>query len=132
MMHPTSSCVIMSSTLTACATSAASVSSHSRKRSLRRTIALTLALATGHSFAAERAADRMLRQYFQDETAQLGAQAFANVRTLEDWSSKRDRYREELFEMAGLSPRPEKSDLEATITGRVDRDEFYVEKLQVK
>jgi dienelactone hydrolase len=98
-------------------------------RSLRCTIALTLVFAAGAGFAAERPADRMLRQYFQEETAQLGAQAFANIRTLEDWASRRDRYREELFEMAGLSPRPEKSDLNATITGRVDRDEFYVEKL---
>jgi dienelactone hydrolase len=95
----------------------------------RRWAVVGVALAGVEATAAERPADRMLRQYFQEETAHLGAQAFADLRTLDDWTSKRDRYREELFEMAGLSPRPEKSDLKATITGREDRDEFYVEKL---
>jgi hypothetical protein len=60
--------------------------------------------------AANLPADRMLTKYFQEETAQLNAQAFAEIKTLEDWTSRRDVYREQLFEMAGLSPRPEKTD----------------------
>jgi dienelactone hydrolase len=79
--------------------------------------------------AAELPADRMLTKYFQEETAQLNAQAFAEIKTLEDWTSRRDVYREQLFEMAGLSPRPEKTDLNAVVTGREEHADFSVEKL---
>ena len=79
--------------------------------------------------AAELPGDRMLAKYFREETARLGAQAFADIKSLEDWTSQRARFREQLFEMVGLSPRPEASDLRATITGREDRDDFYVEKI---
>jgi dienelactone hydrolase len=79
--------------------------------------------------AAELPGDRMLTKYFQEETARVSANTFADITTLEDWTSRRAGYREQLFEMAGLWPLPEKTDLKATITGREDRDDFYVEKL---
>src|SRR5688572_1084925 len=80
--------------------------------------------------AADSPADQMLKKYFQEETAQVSAQAFAGVKTLADWTSQRATFREQLFEMAGLSPRPEKTDLKATTTGRVEHDEFTVENVQ--
>jgi dienelactone hydrolase len=71
----------------------------------------------------------MLAKYFAAETAKLTTQSFAGIASLQDWTSQRDRFREELFEMVGLSPRPEKSPLNATITGREERDDFRVEKI---
>jgi dienelactone hydrolase len=82
------------------------------------------------AFAAELTGDRMLTRYFQEETARVNANTFAEIKTLEDWTARRTRYREQLLEMAGLSPLPDRSDLKAVITGREDRDDFYVEKLQ--
>ena len=74
-------------------------------------------------------ADRMFAEYFRQETARVHAATFAGVNTLRDWTDHRVEYREQLFEMLGLSPRPEKTDLHPTITGREEQPEFVVEKL---
>src|SRR4051812_35441226 len=71
--------------------------------------------------------DRMLAQYFREETARLSAQTLSDVKTLRDWTDHRAQYREELFEMVGLSPRPERTNLKATVTGREEESEFFVE-----
>ena len=102
---------------------------HSLACFARRTCVSTALAATALA-GADLPADRMLKQYFQAETAHLSAQTFADIRTLEDWTSRRALFREQLFEMAGLSPRPQKADLNAVITGRVEHDDFTVEKLQ--
>ena len=95
-----------------------------------------LALACAAAFAATppttpapNAADRLFAEYFRSETARLAAGSLADVKTLGDWTARRAQYREELFEMLGLSPRPAKTDLKATITGRVEHAEFTVENL---
>ena len=92
-----------------------------------------LALMTGWVGSANPAeptpADRMLARYFQEETALLAGRAFAGVKTLAEWTARRVALREQLFEMAGLSPRPEKTDLKAVVTGRVEHADFTVENL---
>ena len=85
-------------------------------------------LSVGAS-AAESPADRMTARYFEQETVRVTENTFADIRTLSDWTSRRATYREQLLEMLGLWPLPEKTDLKATITGRVERDDFYVENL---
>ncbi len=75
-----------------------------------------------------RAADATA-EYFRAETARVHAQSLAGVKTLVDWTTQRPQAREQLLEMLGLSPFPEKTDLRATITGTVDHPEFTVEKL---
>jgi dienelactone hydrolase len=71
----------------------------------------------------------MLSEYFQAETARLRAQCLADVKDLEDWETKREVYRKQLFEMFGLHPLPEKTDLKPVVTGKVEHDEFTVEKI---
>ncbi|MEY2880013.1 MAG: hypothetical protein RLZZ15_2393 [Verrucomicrobiota bacterium] len=88
-----------------------------------------VAAAPVFSFAAESAGDRMTAAYFRAETARVAAQSLAEISTVRDWTERRAGYREELFEMFGLSPRPEKTDLRATITGRLEHEKFFVEKL---
>ena len=70
------------------------------------------------------AADRMFAEYFRAETERVHAGSLAGIATLDDWTSHRSQFRAELLEMLGLSPLPEKTDLHATITGRVDHPEF--------
>jgi dienelactone hydrolase len=71
----------------------------------------------------------MVVRYFREEVARIQAQAFAGVTTLSDWTGRRETYREQLLEMLGLAPFPEKTDLQVTVTGRVEHAEFYVENL---
>jgi dienelactone hydrolase len=71
----------------------------------------------------------MLAEYFRAETARLREQCLVDVKTLDDWKAKREIYRRQLFEMFGLEPLPEKTDLKAVITGKVEHDEFVVEKI---
>jgi cephalosporin-C deacetylase-like acetyl esterase len=73
--------------------------------------------------------DQMLADYFRAETARLTHDCLDEVKTLEDWTSRREEYRKQLLEMLGLDPLPEKTDLKPVVTGKVEHDEFTVEKL---
>lgn len=79
--------------------------------------------------AAEEPRAKMLATYFADETARVQAQSLAGIETLADWTRQRETFRAQLREMLGLMPYPEKTDMKPTITGRVEHEEFYVEKL---
>src|SRR5262245_35994627 len=82
--------------------------------------------------AQESRGDKMLADYFAAETAQLSDQCLAGLKTLDDWTSRREQYREQLLEMLGLSPRPKQSDLSPVVTGKVEADSFVVEKLHLQ
>ncbi|MGE0609377.1 MAG: alpha/beta hydrolase family protein [Pirellulales bacterium] len=73
--------------------------------------------------------DRMIANYFRHETAALARQSLADMKTLEDWTARRDEFRRQLQEMLGLDPLPPKTDLHPVITGKVDHDQFTVERL---
>jgi cephalosporin-C deacetylase-like acetyl esterase len=98
-------------------------------------IALVLLICCVPGMAANRAVigksqgDKQLAAYFHDQTMQLSEKCLKNIRTLEDWENKRLVYRKQLFEMLGLDPLPEKTDLKPVITGTVEHDEFTVENI---
>jgi dienelactone hydrolase len=73
--------------------------------------------------------DQMLAEYFAIETAKLQDICLDDVQSLDDWQAKQGEYRRQLHEMLGLDPLPEKTDLSPVITGRVEHEEFFVEKL---
>ena len=73
--------------------------------------------------------DKLVTEYFQQQTKLLTDRTFADIQTLEDWTSRRDEYRRQLFEMLGLDPLPEKTPLQPVVTGTVEADEFVVENL---
>jgi dienelactone hydrolase len=75
------------------------------------------------------AADRMFADYFRDETRSLAEASLANIPTLDDWKEQQPKLRQQLFEMLGLDPLPPRTDLKATVTGKLDHPEFTVEKL---
>lgn len=73
--------------------------------------------------------DAMLADYFQVEVGKLQAACLAEIKSLADWEARCEEYRRQLREMLGLDPWPKKTDLKATITGTLERDDFRVEKL---
>jgi dienelactone hydrolase len=97
---------------------------------MNRPFALLLALLLAPaSFAAETPADAQLRKYFLSETTILSERCLADIRTLDDWTAQRSEFRRQYQEMLGLFPYPERTDLKPVITGKLDHEEFTVEKL---
>ena len=70
-----------------------------------------------------------LDSFFTAETERVAVLTLAKVKSLEDCNRNRERYRREWFEMLSLSPLPERGDLKSVITGRVEHEQFTVEKL---
>ena len=73
--------------------------------------------------------DALFEAYFRAETEHVEGRSLAGIRTLEQWSSSRERLRGELFEMLGLEPRPTRTELRATVTGKTEHADFTVENL---
>lgn len=73
--------------------------------------------------------DRLVAEYFADETAKLSEATFADINSLDDWERQRDVLQLELREMLGLEPWPERTEMHPEITGTLESDEFVVEKL---
>lgn len=79
--------------------------------------------------AAPARGDAVLAEYFRNETAALAEHCLADIHSREDWEARRGEYRRELQEMLGLWPMPERTDLKPVITGKLEQEEFTVEKL---
>lgn len=73
--------------------------------------------------------DPMIEEYLRRETDKLHDGFLQNVESLDDWERLRPKYRQEFLYMLGLWPLPEKSPLEATITGTLKGDGYIVDKL---
>lgn len=73
--------------------------------------------------------DTMIAEYFRAETEQLRRGSLADIKSLEDWQSRRPAFKAQLLEMLGLEPLPEKTPLQAKVTGRVTHDDFLVENI---
>ncbi len=61
--------------------------------------------------------DRMIQAYLQRQTEQIYMRFQDDIESLEVWEGRRLKHREEYFDMLGLWPLPEKTRLEATVTG---------------
>jgi dienelactone hydrolase len=86
-------------------------------------------LAADWSVIGTNRGDQMLTEYFRAQTAKLRGQCLTDVKSIEDWQEKRLVYRKQLFEMLGLDPLPEKTELKPVITGTVEHEEFIVENI---
>ncbi|MEX2216008.1 MAG: alpha/beta hydrolase family protein [Phycisphaeraceae bacterium] len=97
---------------------------------LNRTVIVALLLTAGSALAADTSrGDKMLAEYFRIETQKLADRTLADVTSLDDWKQKRETLHKQLLEMLGLDPMPEKTDLKPVITGKIEHEEFTVEKL---
>jgi len=73
--------------------------------------------------------DAMLGEYFRLETERIESACLADIQTREDWQQQRSLYRQQLLEMLGLDPLPERTELLPVVTARTEHDEFIVERL---
>lgn len=71
-----------------------------------------------------------LDAFFRAEVSRIEQQnSLLNYTSLDEWRAAKPRLRGQLFEMLGLDPLPERTDLHPTITGTTDETEFKVERL---
>ncbi len=70
-------------------------------------------------------------RYFQHEVEWIEAQSAADLAavTKENWEEKKAKWRSELYEMLGLKPLPEISDLQTTVTGSLHPEGLTIERL---
>ncbi len=102
---------------------------------LLRIALLVLPLVGGLSFAQQpppaepKPGDIMIDRYLRAETARLDTRFLDGARTKEEWEARRGKLKEQFLEMLGLWPLPERTPLNAKVTGALERDTFRVEKL---
>lgn len=73
--------------------------------------------------------DQRRTNYFRAETELISAKAAAVLTNTSEWKANRDTYRKQLFEMLSLDPLPARGDLKATVTGKVEKEDFVVENI---
>jgi hypothetical protein len=73
--------------------------------------------------------DKMRDAYFRREAQRIADASLADIKTKDDWEKKRPELHRQFLEMLGLWPMPAKTDLKATVTGKIDAEKFTVEKL---
>ena len=73
--------------------------------------------------------DRMLAEYFERQTRQLTEACLAEIETAEDWQRERGKYREQLFEMLGIPPRKQRTELQAEVTGSQQHEGVHIENV---
>jgi dienelactone hydrolase len=73
--------------------------------------------------------DQMIQAYLRQTAEKIAAQYADDVKSADAWKAKRAQYVDEYFYMLGLSPRPEKTPLEATVTGTLEGDGYVVDML---
>ena len=80
-------------------------------------------------FALGNQGDEMLAKYLERRTVQVEESFLDKVGNKEDWDKHKGEYRKRLGYMLGLSPDRPRTDLKATITGKLEGDGFTVENL---
>src|SRR5262245_46910976 len=81
----------------------------------------------GQESAAQR--HEMATNQLKRLAAEMSARCLDKVVTLADWKKQRPELRRQLLEMLGLDPLPERTPLNARITGELKQDSFRIEKL---
>jgi hypothetical protein len=72
---------------------------------------------------------RLRDGYFRQQVKRIADADLADITTRADWEKKRPELRRQFLDMIGLWPLPPRTDLHATVTGKVETDLFMVEKL---
>jgi Prolyl oligopeptidase family len=73
--------------------------------------------------------DRSIRQYLAARAAELEREFLPGINRADDFEKIRPALREDLFNMLGLKPMPERTPLKAVVTGRIERPGYAIEKL---
>ncbi|MGH9676785.1 MAG: alpha/beta hydrolase, partial [Candidatus Acidiferrum sp.] len=73
--------------------------------------------------------DHLRDAYFRDQVRRIADASLADIHTKEVWRRQLPELRRQLLDMLGLWPLPARTNLHATITGKVETDVLTVEKL---
>jgi cephalosporin-C deacetylase-like acetyl esterase len=73
--------------------------------------------------------DAVIETHLTLETARLSEHIHEGAESKEEWEAKRPLLKREFFDMLGLWPLPERTPLNAKVTGTLERDGYRVEKL---
>jgi len=73
--------------------------------------------------------DVMIEKYLAGRTDELSKRELDGATTLAEWEQRRPRLRREYFDMLGLWPLPEKTPLQATVTGTLEHEGVLIAKL---
>lgn len=73
--------------------------------------------------------DTMIQAFLDGQASRLHDSYLEGIQSKEDWLDQRPVFEEEYLYMLGLSPMPEKTPLEATVTGIFKGDGFEVEMI---
>ncbi|MBI4601359.1 MAG: prolyl oligopeptidase family serine peptidase [Planctomycetes bacterium] len=87
------------------------------------------ALPTVPAPAEDPPGDKVFHDYLAARAAEIEARFLPEVRSPADFERLKPRLREEYLHMLGLWPLPERTPLEASVTGTLDRGDHVVEKL---
>ena len=71
--------------------------------------------------------DEMIQAYLTEKTEKIHDRFLAQIESQQQLEQRLPKYRKEYFEMLGLWPLPEKTPLQVTATGRLEREGFTVE-----
>src|SRR5437868_15267008 len=73
---------------------------------------------------------RMMESFLKNEAVRLDSKFLDGITNRQQWEARRPQLHREYLDMLGLWPTPERTPLNARITGTVEREEgFRVEKL---
>jgi dienelactone hydrolase len=73
--------------------------------------------------------EKMIQAYFQRQAKEIADATLRDSKTKEEWEKAKPELRRQLLEMLGLWPLPPRTDLKATVTGKIERPKFTVEKV---
>jgi len=71
----------------------------------------------------------LIAEYFERRTAEIEQASLADITSQQDWQTHRQEYRDQLQEMLGLTPWPERGPLNDVVTSRIEHDDIVVECL---
>lgn len=91
--------------------------------------ALILGTGLGVMAATSDTPEATLARYWERQVTAIESQSWTGIDSRETWSARRGEMRRDLMDMLGLWPEPERTDLQATVTGTLDGDGFVVEKV---
>lgn len=73
--------------------------------------------------------EAMIEAYFRSRVKEIAADPLKGITTRAEWEKRRPELRKQFLGMMGLDPLPERTKLNAKVTGTVEGDGFVVEKL---
>ncbi|MDB5348289.1 MAG: Prolyl oligopeptidase family protein [Schlesneria sp.] len=73
--------------------------------------------------------DAVIESHLTLEATRLSERIHEGAESKEDWEAKRPKLKQEFFDMLGLWPLPERTPLNAKVTGKLERDGYRVENI---